>query len=93
MPRVQEVGGCGSGDVILDGVTKTPDPIPEVARYADGTVKFTGFRLAGELHGDWEWFRTDGSLMRTGSFDRGKQIGPWRTFDRSGRMVKETMFG
>jgi antitoxin component YwqK of YwqJK toxin-antitoxin module len=28
--------------------------------------------------------------MRSGSFDRGKQIGVWRTYDRSGRVVKET---
>jgi hypothetical protein len=31
--------------------------------------------------------------MRTGAFDRGRQIGPWRTFDRSGNVVKETRFG
>jgi antitoxin component YwqK of YwqJK toxin-antitoxin module len=74
-------------------VPKASKPVPDVAHYADGSVKFKGFRLDEELHGDWEWFRTDGSLMRTGSFDRGKQIGPWRTFDRSGRMVKETTFG
>jgi antitoxin component YwqK of YwqJK toxin-antitoxin module len=74
-------------------MAKRPKPVREVANYADGTAKFTGFRLDGELHGGWEWFRTDGSLMRTGSFDRGKQVGPWRTFDRSGRMVKETGFG
>ena len=30
--------------------------------------------------------------MRTGQFDRGKQVGIWRTFDRSGRLVKETDF-
>jgi hypothetical protein len=32
-------------------------------------------------------------MMRSGSFDRGRQVGPWRTFDRAGRMVKETDFG
>jgi hypothetical protein len=30
--------------------------------------------------------------MRTGSFDRGRQVGTWRTFDRSGAVVKETVF-
>lgn len=44
------------------------------------------------MHGAWEWFRTDGSLMRTG-LDRGRQIGTWRTSDRAGRVVKETTFG
>ena len=65
---------------------------PEVANYANGGIKFKGFRLDGELHGDWEWFRTDGSLMRTGRLDRGKQVGTWRTYDRAGTVVKETTF-
>ncbi len=30
--------------------------------------------------------------MRAGEFDRGKQIGIWRTLDRGGREVKETHF-
>jgi hypothetical protein len=30
--------------------------------------------------------------MRTGEFDRGRQVGIWRTFDRAGRLVKETDF-
>jgi antitoxin component YwqK of YwqJK toxin-antitoxin module len=74
-------------------MTQRPEPEPEVALYADGTVKFKGFRLAGEMHGAWEWYRVDGSLMRTGGFDRGRQVGVWQTFDRSGRMVKESDFG
>lgn len=66
--------------------------IPETVRYASGKAKSSGYLLDDEMHGAWEWFRTDGSLMRTGSFDRGKQIGVWRTFDRSGGVVKETDF-
>jgi hypothetical protein len=31
-------------------------------------------------------------VMRAGEFDRGKQVGVWRTLDRSGRVVKETDF-
>jgi hypothetical protein len=31
-------------------------------------------------------------VMRTGQLDRGKQVGIWRTFDRSGGVVKETDF-
>jgi antitoxin component YwqK of YwqJK toxin-antitoxin module len=44
------------------------------------------------MHGAWSWYRTDGSLMRTGSFDRGRQVGIWRTYDRAGNVVKETPF-
>ena len=46
-----------------------------------------------EMHGAWEWYRLDGSLMRTGASDRGRQVGPWRTFDHAGQLVKETNFG
>lgn len=67
-------------------------PTETTARYANGGVKFTGFYLDDVMHGDWIWYRTDGSLMRTGSFDRGRQIGTWRTYDRAGTVVKETPF-
>ena len=36
--------------------------------------------------------RKDGSVMRSGEFDRGQQIGIWKTFDREGKVVKETDF-
>ena len=68
------------------------DAAPETAYYANGGIKFTGPYLDGEMHGAWEWYRTDGSLMRTGSFDHGRQIGIWRTFDRAGRVVQQTDF-
>jgi antitoxin component YwqK of YwqJK toxin-antitoxin module len=74
-------------------MTKGSEPVPEVVHYANGKLKMQGMLLDGEMHGDWEWGRTDGSLMRTGTFDRGKQVGVWRTFDRAGRVVKETDFG
>jgi antitoxin component YwqK of YwqJK toxin-antitoxin module len=67
-------------------------PVKEAAHYANGNVRYRGTRLDGEMHGKWEFFRRDGSLMRSGQFDRGKQIGTWRTFDRSGKVVKETAF-
>ena len=73
-------------------MSKAAELEPEVARYPNGTPKFAGFRLAGEPHGEWTWYRLDGSLMRSGSFERGRQVGVWRTFDRSGRLVKETTF-
>jgi len=44
------------------------------------------------MHGAWEFFRKDGSLMRSGSFAHGRQVGIWRTYDREGHVVKETPF-
>ncbi len=74
-------------------MVKRSEPVPSIVHYPSGVVKMKGFHLEGEMHGAWEWYRTDGSVMRTGELDHGKQIGPWRTFDRSGRLVKETDFG
>lgn len=68
------------------------DPIPAVTHYANGKLKFRGANVDGEMHGHWEFFRTDGSMMRAGDFDHGKQVGIWRTYDRAGRVVKETDF-
>ncbi|MGH2465517.1 MAG: toxin-antitoxin system YwqK family antitoxin [Candidatus Limnocylindrales bacterium] len=68
-------------------------PVIVINHYASDAVQSTGSMLGGLMHGDWEFFRTDGSVMRTGTFDRGRQVGRWRTFDRVGRLVKETDFG
>ncbi len=73
-------------------MVKRSKSVPEIVRYASGTLKMRGARLGGEMHGAWKWYRTDGSVMRTGRFDRGKQVGVWKTFERSGRLVKETDF-
>jgi antitoxin component YwqK of YwqJK toxin-antitoxin module len=67
-------------------------PEPHVEHYANGNVKLRGAHLAGEMRGPWDFFRTDGSIMRSGAFDLGRQVGVWRTFDRTGRVVKETNF-
>ena len=59
----------------------------------DGSLRASGFELDGALHGHWEWFRQDGSLMRSGEFDLGHQVGTWRTWDRTGHLVAETCYG
>ena len=60
--------------------------------YDNGLPRFKGDYLDGKMHGFWEFFRKDGSLMRSGHFDRDKQIGVWKTFARDGSLVKETNF-
>jgi hypothetical protein len=50
-------------------------PVREIIKYADGTVKARGSRLNGAMHGAWSFFRLDGSLMRSGRFDRGRHFG------------------
>jgi uncharacterized protein YdhG (YjbR/CyaY superfamily) len=61
--------------------------------YDDGGLKAKGKVKNGELHGAWWWWRKDGSLLRTGSFDRGRQVGEWTTYDRDSVPVKVTQFG
>jgi antitoxin component YwqK of YwqJK toxin-antitoxin module len=67
-------------------------PVRDIAYYPGGAVRYKGFQLDGQMHGAWEFLRKDGSLMRSGEFDRGKQVGTWKTFDREGKVVKETDF-
>ncbi len=71
---------------------KPGQPVSEETRYANGNVKLRGANLDGHMHGHWEFFRTDGSLMRSGAFEHGRQVGVWRTYDRTGKVVKETDF-
>jgi antitoxin component YwqK of YwqJK toxin-antitoxin module len=74
-------------------MTDRTEPIPHIEHFANGNVKMRGAHLADEMHGPWEFYRLDGSLLRSGTFDRGRQIGLWRTHDRAGKVVKETDFG
>jgi antitoxin component YwqK of YwqJK toxin-antitoxin module len=69
------------------------EPTPREELHNDGSVRARGHMRDGEMDGYWEWFRLDGSLMRTGSFDGGRQVGTWTTYDRSGAPHKETHFG
>jgi antitoxin component YwqK of YwqJK toxin-antitoxin module len=42
------------------------------------------------LTGYWEWFRKDGTKMRSGYFENGKQVGAWTVYDAKGKVVKVT---
>jgi antitoxin component YwqK of YwqJK toxin-antitoxin module len=71
-----------------------PEALVEaVDHYPNGNLRFAGHNLDGKMHGTWTFFRADGSVMRTGAFDRGRQVGVWRTLARDGTLVKETDFG
>jgi uncharacterized protein YdhG (YjbR/CyaY superfamily) len=60
--------------------------------YDNGRLKLSGRIRDDQMHGDWAWYRRDGSLMRTGSFRLGVQTGTWTTYDRAGGTVKVTTF-
>ncbi len=69
------------------------DPAERSPFYENGLPRFKGEYQGGEMHGSWEFFRKDGSLMRSGEFNQGVQIGIWRTFDRAGKLVSEKNLG
>ena len=44
----------------------------------------------GKPTGYWEWYRKDGTRMRSGYFENGEQVGEWTTYDKNGRVYKVT---
>ena len=54
-----------------------------VELHRDGSVRARGPMVDGAREGHWEWFRLDGSRMRSGWFEHGEQVGR----DATGRPV------
>lgn len=71
-----------------------PEEIPGATPYTeyhkDGSVWARGQKLDGIAVGYWEWFRVDGTRMRSGTFAAGEQVGEWTTYDRAGQVYKVT---
>lgn len=61
-----------------------------VQYHKDGSIWAKGQTIGGVPTGYWEWFRKDGTKMRSGSFESGKQAGEWTTYDQKGRVYKVT---
>jgi antitoxin component YwqK of YwqJK toxin-antitoxin module len=61
-----------------------------IERHKDGSVKAKGTTLNDVLTGYREWYRKDGTKMRSGYFENGKQTGEWTTYDATGKFVKVT---
>lgn len=60
--------------------------------HKDGSIWAKGFIDHDVMEGYWEWFRKDGSKMRSGYFVKGKQTGEWKTYDRKEKVVKITNY-
>ena len=59
--------------------------------HKDGSIWAKGKVAGKKMHGYWEFFRKDGVIMRSGSFDRGVQTGEWTTYDKQGKVYKVTV--
>ncbi len=58
--------------------------------HKDGSVWAKGWLTKDVMDGRWEWFRKDGTKMRSGSFKKGERIGKWTTYDKKGKIYKVT---
>jgi len=59
--------------------------------HKDGTIWAKGSKIDDNLDGYWEWFRKDGTKMRSGYFKNGEKIGEWITYDQKGKPYKTTL--
>ena len=66
------------------------EPVPFEKLHKDGSLWARGQTLDDLPTGYWEWFRKDGTRLRSGHFDRGEQVGEWTTYDASGEPYKVT---
>mgnify|MGYP000561646155 CR=1 FL=1 len=68
---------------IVDGYT--------IKYHANGKTRWSKGKLVNEqTEGYWEWYRPDGTLKRSGYFDKGEPVGIWTTYDEQGRVHKVT---
>ena len=71
---------------------KTPFTKQHVEYHKDGSIWAPGNTFDGVPEGYWEWFRKDGTKMRSGYLKKGKQVGKWTTYDKTGAVYKITDF-
>jgi len=68
---------------VIDGFT--------IKYHADGQTRWSkGKVVDGQPDGYYEWYRIDGTLKRSGNFDKGASVGKWITYDRIGKPYKVT---
>lgn len=61
-----------------------------VKHHKDGSIWAKG-KVVGETPvGYWEWFRKNGTILRSGYFEDGVQVGKWTTYDKHGQPYKVT---
>ena len=63
-----------------------------IEHHKNGSVRAKGTTRDGQLDGYWEWFRLDGTMLRSGHFEMGRQTGEWTTYDTGGKPYKVTRF-
>ena len=59
--------------------------------HKDGSLWAKGQTVDGVATGYWEWFRKDGSKLRSGYFEQGEHVDEWTIYDKNGEVYKVTM--
>ena len=59
--------------------------------HKDGSIRAVGNMHGDQMHGYWKWYRKGGVIMRSGYFDKGKQVGEWTTYNSEGKIYKVTV--
>lgn len=59
--------------------------------HKDGSLWAKGQTVKSVATSYWEWFRKDGSKLRSGYFDNGEQSGECATYDKHGKVYKVTL--
>ncbi len=70
--------------------TKKALPKQHIVYHKNGSIWAKGQKLGDVCVGYWEWFRLDGTKMRSGHFENGEQTGEWTTYDKKGQVYKVT---
>jgi antitoxin component YwqK of YwqJK toxin-antitoxin module len=69
---------------------KKPKSTEHIHYHRDGSVWAKGQMDGEAMVGYGEWFRKDGTKMRSGHFENGEQVGEWTTYDKNGEVYKVT---
>jgi antitoxin component YwqK of YwqJK toxin-antitoxin module len=62
-----------------------------VQYHKDDSLWARGQTIDGVPTGYWEWFRRNGTKLRSGSFEKGEQTGEWTTYDQDGKVHNVTV--
>jgi len=68
---------------VIDGYT--------IKYHANGTTVWSKGKIVnGQPEDYWEWYRADGTIKRSGHFEKGEAVGEWITYDNKGAKYKIT---
>jgi antitoxin component YwqK of YwqJK toxin-antitoxin module len=70
---------------------KKPAAEVHITYHKDGSVWAKGPKCDDVMTGYWEWFRKDGTKLRSGHFENGEQTGDWITYDAKGQPHRTTI--